>query len=142
MTRGLWILLAIGIAGMLALTLGFQATLSGLSGVEEAASLQEFLRSAYAPILAPEPPLRVYRVPRSEAWPGWRWKVEATLRPGKGPGSPDVARALPRIVSRVLATTAQKTPPSGAMILLHSPGRADANLLFDGQGRSAGGAGK
>jgi hypothetical protein len=134
MRRGLWILAAIGVAGIVILVILTHTTLSGVSGIEEAVALQETLRSSYDHLVEPTPPLMVYRVPGSPEWPGFRWKIEATLRSNWRPGSPEVNSATARMVARAVGTQVQGKGPAGVMVLLHAPGRPDLTALFDREG--------
>ena len=135
MRTGLWIMAAIGLGGVVFLAWVSQSTLRAVSGVDEARDLRELLQSSQGRILAPGSSLGVFRVPRSEAWPaGWRWELEATLAAGKGPDSPETARALARMVSRALSTRVMASPPSGVMLVLHMAGGETRTLLFDGLG--------
>jgi hypothetical protein len=124
-----------GVVAVVLLAVVSQSTLRSVSGVEEATDLQAILRPAYASILAPQPPLNVFRVPPSAEWKGFRWKVEATLRAGLAPVSGEVRAAVDRMVLRCLRTRVMGRPPAGVMVVLHAAGSEDATFLFDGEGR-------
>lgn len=139
MRRSLWVMMAMAFAGILALTWGSQSMLRTATGVEEGLILQDTLRGAGAGIFAADPPLRVHRIPGSPEWPGWRWRVEATVAPGAGKALLD--RSLERLVPRALGTRVGGSPPAGVMVVLHEGGGRDRTLLYDGNGRPVGGAG-
>jgi hypothetical protein len=141
MSRTTWVLAAIGLAGLVALLFASQAALRNVGGVEEAVELQDAFRRSHAAFFAGEPPLKVYRVPPSEESREWRWKVEATLRPGVGAGSPELARVEERMVVRLLTARAGPGAAGGVILLLHVPGGADVARRYDGQGAPLRGGG-
>ncbi len=127
-------LAAMGVAGLVAVAWMSRSLVKTVSGVEEAQELQQILRGAYGGFFEAEPPLRVLRVPGSDAWPGWRWMVEATLRPSAAPGSPAFERAVGRMVDRALQAKVRNQAPSGVILRLHRAGAADEERNFDGRG--------
>jgi len=137
MRKGLWIMGVMAMGAVLFLATISQHLVVDVSGIEEAKTLQSILRGSFPQLLAPEPPLRVLRVPPSEAVKGFRWRVEATLRPGVDPKSSPVAgRLLDRMVARCLSTTVLQRPPAGVILVLHGADGAETRLDFDGQGRA------
>ena len=135
MRRSLWAILLMGVAAVVALGWASQSMMRTSTGTEEALFLQESLGAAYGGIFAPEPPLRVMRIPSSEAWPGWRWRVEATVAAGsRDPRHLD--RTLDRMVQRALATPVMGKAPVGVMVVLHGAGAGDRTLHFDATGRA------
>jgi hypothetical protein len=111
-----------------------------VTGVDEAGRLADALRARGVLDLEAEPPLRVLRVPESEEWPGWRWKVEATLRSSADPGSPSVARLLDGMARESLAVAVAGKRPSGVMVDLRLAGGAVRRILWDRDGRRVQGA--
>ena len=136
MNRGIWILAAMGLAGLVTLAFMGQAYLGSTSGLDETVELQSTLRGAYGMLFEPEPPLRVLRVPG----PGegrrrtWRWKVQATLRPGVDPSRPPASGALVRIVNRCAAMQIAGKAFTGVILELHRPGAPDWTREYDMNG--------
>ena len=139
MTRSLWILMAIALAGMAALLWMSRTVVVTVSGVEEAVALQEAFRAGAGGICEREPALRVLLVPGAAGESGGRWKVEATLRRGAAPGNGVFELWRERTVARALTTRCRGRDPLGVILLFHRPGSADVELRYDGQGRPEGG---
>ena len=135
MRRSLWVMLFMGMAGVLVLGWASQSMMRTTSGVEESLLLQDTLRSSWPGVFAREPALRVMRIPASGEWSGWRWRVEATLVPGGGRGGV-LERTLDRLVRRTLAVQVMGRDPAGVMVVLHVPGGADRILHHDARGRA------
>jgi len=134
--RGLWILVAMGMGGLLATALLGRYYLGTASGVDETVDLQATLRTAHGSLFEEEPPLRVFRVPggRSEGRPAWRWKVEGTLRAETDPAAPYAAHAFDRIVSRCLGTRVAGRPLDGVILRFRRKGGPDLEREFDAAG--------
>lgn len=126
--------MGIGLAGMIALAWMSRSLVTTVAGVEEALELQTILRGTQRAIVEEDPPLRVLRVPASEAWPGWRWKVEATLRSDPAPAPAEVERGVRRMVERALLVKVQGHPPSGVILVLRRAGAPEEERLLDGKG--------
>jgi len=135
MRRGLLTIAALGLGGVVGTVILGQALVGTTVGVDEAVTLQDTLRAAYAVHLEPEPPLKVLRVPGSEEWAGWRWKIEATLKRASDPAAPAVSRALDRLAQRALETRVQGRAPSGVMLDLRRGEDAPRRILYDRTGR-------
>ena len=135
MRKSLWAMAAIGLAGMIALMVLSHSALTTVGGIEEAQGLQETLRATCDHLVEPQPPLLVQRIPGSAEWPGFRWKVEATLRGNWRRSDPAVASASDRMAARALGVTVQGRGAAGVMIVLHSAGEADLLRLYDAEGR-------
>jgi hypothetical protein len=104
-------------------------------GADGARGLETRLRVACGAVAAEEPPLRVFAMmPESEGG-AWRWKVEATLRPGCSPADPATGRAMDRVLALCLTSAVGGKPPGGVLLVLHQPGRADWTRTSDGSGR-------
>ena len=136
MNRGLWILAAMGLAGLIAMVFLGQAYLGSTSGLDETLELQSTLRGAYGSLFQPEPPLRVVRVPDSGTGERrtWRWKVEATLRPGVDPSRPPAAGAVVRIVNRCAGMRIAGKAFTGVLLEFHRPGAPDWTREYDMNG--------
>jgi hypothetical protein len=139
MNRNIWLAItAVLLILLFAALVGTQMTVTTVGGgVEGTRTLQARLQAACGAVVMGTPELRVLSVPPSEESPRWRWKIEATLRPGKAPGSPDVDRAVERIVSASLTSYMQGKPPGGVLLVLHSAGGPDWTRTYDGEGRPA-----
>ncbi len=137
MNRNVWLAItALLLIVLFAAIVGVQMTISSVGGGPEATrSLQESLQAACGSVVQEAPALRVLSVPPSEASDRWRWKVEATLRPGKAPGAPDVDRAVDRTVGLCLNSSMQGKAPGGVLLVLHSAGGPDWSRTYDGEGR-------
>lgn len=129
--------MGIGLAGMIAMAWMSRSLVTTVAGVEEALELQTILRGTQQAIVEPEPPLRVLRVPASEAWPGCRWRVEATLRSNPAPAPAEVERGVRRMVERALRVKVQGHPPSGVILVLRRAGAPEEERFFDGRGLPA-----
>lgn len=104
-------------------------------GSEGARDLEVRLRGACGAVAVEEPPLRVFAMMPEVEGGSWRWKVEATLRPGRSPADAETGRAMDRVLSRCLMTSVGGKPPGGILLILHQPGRPDWTRTYDGQGR-------
>jgi hypothetical protein len=144
MSRRAWAAFAavLGILLVFALVASQMTLTTVTTGARGAQQLQERLRTACGAVAAEDPPLRVYGVPPAAEGAGWRWKVEATLRPGKRPGDAEVDRALERVVAACLSTDAGGKSPAGLLVRLRVPGGPEWAADYDGQGRRLPGAPK
>jgi hypothetical protein len=116
--RSLWILALLGVAGMLAVTFATRNLVTKVAGLEEAEELRGLLAGAYGSLFAPEPPLRVRRVQVAGDGARFRWRVEATLRPGRDPEKGEFARNLDRAAARVLGKRVMDQPPAGVTFVV------------------------
>ena len=140
MKRGLLILGAMGLVAMGAMLWMSHSLVTKVSGVEEARALQETLRAGAGTQCEAEPPLRVFLVPPAAGEVGGRWKVEATLRAGAGPGNGSFDSWRERLVARSLGTRLRGKEPLGLLLLLHRAGLPDIDLRYDGHGAPIGAA--
>lgn len=137
MRKSLWVMAGFAAAVAVFFAFASQRMVMDVTGVEEAKELQGLLRGAYSPWLAEEPALRVWRVPPSEGR-AFSWRVEATLRPGKDPASPETRRGfVDRMLQRCLATKVMGVAPASVRIVLHGADGSVITLDYDGQGRLA-----
>ena len=134
MNRGLWILAGMALAGTGAMLWMSQSLVTTVSGVEEARTLQDALRFGSGAICLAEPPLRVLLVPGPAGEGGGRWRVEASLRAGQGPGIPLFEAWRERAVVKALATRLRGKPPAGVILQFHRAGAADLEMSYDGAG--------
>ena len=104
-------------------------------GAEGGRGLEVRLRVACGAVVLEVPALRVFAMmPEIEGGP-WRWKVEATMRPGRSPVDPETGRALERVLALCLTTPLGRKPPGGLLLVLHQEGKPDWTRTYDGQGR-------
>jgi hypothetical protein len=115
MSRGLWIMGAMGIMGVLLLAFASRTLVSTVGGVEEATALRETVRSAVGGMLAAEPPLHVGRQRTSDG-KDWMWRIDLPLREGVRSGDPLLEHALVRIVLRCVETKVGGAALSGTLI--------------------------
>jgi hypothetical protein len=135
MRRGLWILAAIGLAGLIAMAFLGRYYLGSTSGVDETVDLQATLRTAHGSLFEAEPPLRVLRVPGGEgARRTWRWKVDATLRRETDPEATWARSAFDRIASRCAATRVAGRTLDGVILEFRRPNGPPWRREYDGTG--------
>ncbi len=137
MSRRLWIatLLALGACLAVALFATWTTVTSVGAGAEAGRDLEDRLRVVFESVAAEDPPLRVFAMMPPAEGEAWRWKVEATLRPGAAPADPPTARAVDRAVFLGLMAPLRGRPPGGMLLVLHVPGGPDWTRTIDGQGR-------
>lgn len=101
-----------------------------------AKALEARLKAALGTLVAEEPPLRVFAMMPEKEGGFWRWKVEATVRPGRSPEDAEGARALDRAGNLCLRTGVGMRPCGGALLVLHQAGKADWTRTVGGEGRA------
>ena len=138
MSKRLWIatLLALGACLAAAFFATWTTATSVGAGSEAGRALEDRLRVVFEAVAAEDPPLRVFAMMPPAEGERWRWKVEATLRPGASPADPPTARAVDRAGFLGLMTPLRGKEPGGVLLVLHVPGRPDWTRTFDGQGTS------
>ncbi len=134
MRRGIWILAAMALAGVAFLMMGSRTLISTVGGVEEARELEQAFSVSLGGVLAPQPPVRVRRMPLGEGR-GWMWLVDVALAPGVPPDDVRVQSHLPRLVARSLGRTVAGVRSAGVRIRLSAAGRPPADLRYDAAGR-------
>ena len=107
--------------------------LGGGPGATEGLELR--LQATLGVVAAETPPLRVFAMmPEVQGGP-WRWKVEATLRPGYKAADPETARVVERAKGFCLSTPVGGKAPGGLLFVLHQPGGPDWTRTYDAEGR-------